>query len=217
MMRSIKKTLDTVIYNQIIDSLILGEYKMGEQILLDSLAEKYGVSRTPVVQAVKLLANDSILQVLKNGRVRVPVYTGEQIEQICSVRILVELYALDEIFRNPSSPELEDTYEQLNELADLGIKYTDAGDKLNFNKTDLSFHKLLVKGSGNEFLSDIYKRIQGRFIVANYLYIPWENRDFADAAKAHLNLMDAFRQKDLESSKKILAEHIQSVAQVAHE
>ncbi len=217
MMRSIKKTLDTVIYNQIIDSLILGEYKMGEQILLDSLAEKYGVSRTPVVQAVKLLANDSILQVLKNGRVRVPVYTGEQIEQICSVRILVELYALDEIFRNPSSPEFEDTYEQLNELADLGIKYTDAGDKLNFNKTDLSFHKLLVKGSGNEFLSDIYKRIQGRFIVANYLYIPWENRDFSDAAKAHLNLMDAFRQKDLESSKKILAEHIQSVAQVAHE
>ncbi len=216
MMRSIKKTLDTVIYNQIIDSLILGEYKMGEQILLDSLAEKYGVSRTPVVQAVKLLANDSILQVLKNGRVRVPVYTGEQIEQICSVRILVELYALDEIFRNPSSPEFEDTYEQLNELADLGIKYTDAGDKLNFNKTDLSFHKLLVKGSGNEFLSDIYKRIQGRFIVANYLYIPWENRDFSDAAKAHLNLMDAFRQKDLESSKKILAEHIQSVAQVAH-
>ncbi len=217
MMRSIKKTLDTVIYNQIIDSLILGEYKMGEQILLDSLAEKYGVSRTPVVQAVKLLANDSILQVLKNGRVRVPVYTGEQIEQICSVRILVELYALDEIFRNPSSPEFEDTYEQLNELADLGVKYTDAGDKLNFNKTDLSFHKLLVKGSGNEFLSDIYKRIQGRFIVANYLYIPWENRDFSDAAKAHLNLMDAFRQKDLESSKKILAEHIQSVAQVAHE
>ena len=217
MMRSIKKTLDTVIYNQIIDSLILGEYKMGEQILLDSLAEKYGVSRTPVVQAVKLLANDSILQVLKNWRVRVPVYTGDQSEQICSVRILVELYALDEIFRNPSSPEFEDTYEQLNELADLGIKYTDAGDKLNFNKTDLSFHKLLVKGSGNEFLSDIYKRIQGRFIVANYLYIPGENRDFSDAAKAHLNLMDAFRQKDLESSKKILANHIQSVAQVAHE
>ena len=54
----VKKNLDKIIYDQIIDSFILGEYKMDDAISLDVLCEKYEVSRTPVVQAVKLLVND---------------------------------------------------------------------------------------------------------------------------------------------------------------
>ncbi|MCI8505677.1 MAG: GntR family transcriptional regulator [Lachnospiraceae bacterium] len=211
---NLKRNLDTVIYDQIIDSLILGEYKMGEQILLDTFAEKYGVSRTPIVQAVKLLANDGILEVLKNGRVRVPVYTPTQIAQLCDVRILLELYALDEMFKYSETPEFEKICEELNTLAVSGLKSTEAGDKLGFNKSDLEFHRLLVKESSNEFLTDLYKRTQGRFVVANYLSIPWENRDFTEAAHAHLNLMEALSKRDFLTCKKLLTEHIQSVSHI---
>ena len=44
----VKKNLDKIIYDQIIDSFILGEYKMDDAISLDVLCEKYEVSRTPV-------------------------------------------------------------------------------------------------------------------------------------------------------------------------
>ncbi len=211
---NLKRNLDTVIYDQIIDSLILGEYKMGEQILLDSFAEKYGVSRTPVVQAVKLLANDGILEILKNGRVRVPVYTPAQIAQLCDVRILLELYALDEILKYSETAEFEKNCEELTSLAISGRKCTEAGDKLGFNKSDLEFHRLLVKESNNEFLTDLYKRTQGRFVVANYLSIPWENRDFTEASLAHLNLMDALSKREFSICKNILTEHIQSVSHI---
>ena len=213
---NIKKNLDSVIYDQIINSLIMGEYEMGEQILLDAFAEKYGVSRTPVVQAVKLLANDGILEILKNGRVRVPVYTSEQIAQICDIRILLETYALDEIFKHSDSPEFDALCDEMSEIADSATKYNESEEKLAFNKTDLSFHRVLIRGTNNEFLEDLYKRIQGRFVVANYLFIPWENRDFTDAAHAHQMLMDAFRKNDLPLCKEILTKHIQNVAQVAH-
>ena len=63
----VKKNLDKIIYDQIIDSFILGEYKMDDAISLDVLCEKYEVSRTPVVQAVKLLVNDGVLESSATG------------------------------------------------------------------------------------------------------------------------------------------------------
>lgn len=63
----LKSNLDTIIYNLIVDSLFLGEYQMGQTILLDEFANKYEVSRTPVIQAVKLLVNDGILESMSNG------------------------------------------------------------------------------------------------------------------------------------------------------
>ena len=70
----VKNNLDTIIYEHIVDSLLQGEYSMGQTILLDEFANKYEVSRTPVTQAVKLLANDGLLEVMSNGRVMVPIF-----------------------------------------------------------------------------------------------------------------------------------------------
>lgn len=72
---------DEILYDRIIESLIFGDYDMGE---------KFEVSRTPVVQAVKLLTNDGVLTVMSNGRVYVPEYKYETVRQICEVRLLVE-------------------------------------------------------------------------------------------------------------------------------
>lgn len=91
----VKKNLDKIIYDQIIDSFILGEYKMDDAISLDVLCEKYEVSRTPVVQAVKLLVNDGVLEKLSNGRVVVPTFDQNQIKNICDVRLMIEKHAIE--------------------------------------------------------------------------------------------------------------------------
>ena len=91
----VKSNLDAIIYEHIVDSLILGEYSMGQTILLDEFAEKYEVSRTPVTQAVKLLVSDGLLEAMSNGRVRVPVFDKEQMRKICEVRLLFEIKRFD--------------------------------------------------------------------------------------------------------------------------
>ena len=96
----VKSNLDTIIYDHIVDSLICGEYKMGQKILLDEFAEKYEVSRTPVIQAVKLLANDGLLETMSNGRIVVPSFEYEQIKEVCETRLLIEQYAIKKILDN---------------------------------------------------------------------------------------------------------------------
>lgn len=212
---SLKQNLDILVYNNIVDSLIVGEYEMGQQILLDTFAEKYGVSRTPIIQAVKLLANDGILETLPNGRVRVPTYNENQIKKIRDVRIVLEHYALEELFKERSTDTFRTTIETLDKIAAEALDAIESGQKLKFNKKDLEFHRCLVNGAENEFLSDIYKRIQGRFVVANYLFIPWENREFLFAAKDHLEIMKALKAESLETCKHLVRQHIRDVVKNA--
>lgn len=85
----VKNSLDEILYEHIVESLINGDYEMGQNLTLDELAHRFEVSRTPVVQAVKLLANDGILQIMGNGRIYVPEYDQEHVRQMCEVRQMV--------------------------------------------------------------------------------------------------------------------------------
>ena len=202
----LKNNLDTIIYDHIVDSLILGEYEMGQTILLDEFANKYEVSRTPITQAVRLLANDGLLEMMKNGRVMVPVFEKEQMRKICEVRLLMEEFAVEKIL---SMERADDAfYDRLEEIAAEGVRALHTDDKLQFNKKDLAFHKTLIAQCGNEYLTAEYKRIQGKFIVANYLILPLEERNFEEAAKSHTQLVKLMRDRDLPGSLKTMKEHI---------
>lgn len=202
----VKSNLDVIIYDHIVDSLILGEYEMGQTILLDEFANKYEVSRTPVTQAVRLLANDGLLEMLKNGRVMVPVFGEEQMAKICEVRLLMEEFAIKKILG--PKPAGDDFYDILEEIADQGVRSLRMNDKLQFNKRDLEFHRTLIAKCGNEYLTAEYKRIQGKFIVANYLILPLEERNFEKAAESHVQLVKLMRNHDLSGSRKNIKEHI---------
>ncbi|MCI9252835.1 MAG: GntR family transcriptional regulator [Lachnospiraceae bacterium] len=202
----VKSNLDVIIYDHIVDSLILGEYQMGQTILLDEFANKYEVSRTPVTQAVRLLANDGLLEMMKNGRVMVPVFEEEQMAKICEVRLLMEEFAIEKILGMEQADDA--FYDLLDDIAVKGIQALHMDDKLQFNKKDLEFHRTLIAKCGNEYLTAEYKRIQGKFIVANYLILPLEERNFEKAAKSHVQLVKLMRDHDLAGSLKKMKEHI---------
>ena len=208
----LKQKLDEIIYDQIINSILLGEYKMGDQMHLDTLAEKYGVSRTPVVQAVKLLANNGILEILKNGRVRIPIFTPEQVRKICDVRLLLETHAIDCMFSLTDSASFQEKCLRLKSLAEIGYEQNSANDILSYNKSDLLFHTTLVECSDNEFLATVYQQIQGRFVIANFLSNSWSDESISLSAAAHQKIVQAIADKDIDLCKSLLIEHVESVS-----
>lgn len=128
----VKSNLDAIIYDRIISALIMGEYQMGQVISLDDLSAKYEVSRTPVTQAVRLLTNDGILEMQKNGRVKVPEMTEEDLKKICEVRLLLEEFAVKRTFLVMDQLGKE-YFDNLEQLADKGIKAIRNQDVLGFS------------------------------------------------------------------------------------
>jgi len=205
----VKKNLDKIIYDQVIDSFILGEYKMDDTISLDLLCEKYEVSRTPVVQAIKLLVNDGVLEKLSNGRVVVPTFDQSQIKNICDVRLMIEKHAIEHLLTE--AEDISSLNDQLEICARKCKEYLEQENFLELSKADLRFHRVLVSGAKNEYLFELYKRIQGQFLIANYLVLPLKNRDFHSTVDDHYKLLGYLRARDMELANQLIADHINNI------
>ncbi len=208
----IKSNLDTILYDRILDSIIAGDFSMGETINISDLAQKYEVSRTPVVQAIKIMVNENILDSKSNGRVEIPVYELKDIEDICKVRLLIEQYAVREIFS--AEETFKKTYERLTVIQKSCKECLKEKRYLDFSKTDLRFHKALVTGVGNNVLLDLFSRIQGRFTIANYLVLPLMKRNFNDTVDDHDILLKALYERDLDGALSCMEKHITKIAKI---
>jgi hypothetical protein len=207
----VKNSLDEILYEHIVESLINGDYEMGQNLTLDELAHRFEVSRTPVVQAVKLLANDGILQIMGNGRIYVPEYDQEHVRQMCEVRQMVEGHALER-FMSGLGLSAESVLAQLNRYSEEGVRLTGSSfSPKEFAMLDRRFHRLLVEASGNRILLETYDRVQGRFLVSNYLLCPLRLRDFSGTARDHVRLVESIRSGDITRAQHCLQQHIEGV------
>ncbi|MCY1715257.1 GntR family transcriptional regulator [Caproiciproducens galactitolivorans] len=201
---TIKKNLDIIVYEKIKDSLIGGEYLPGVKISVDELAAKYGVSRTPVIQATKLLAKERILDVKCNGSISVPQYNDKQIRDICTARMLVERFAVMEICDKKD----REAVQVLRELALFGSNTYQQGDYLTFCKEDLHFHKAMVSMTGNECLCDVFNTVQGRLLAVMNLALCSQPRLVKSACIEHLELSERLGKFDKAGAVSLVERHI---------
>lgn len=206
----VKSNLDEILYHKIIESLIRGEYAVGQKISLDELCEKFEVSRTPVVQAVKMLNKDGILTIMSNGRVYVPEYEMSTLRQVCEVRRLIERHALETFMQDPQ--KIERAYEEMLCHADGCRDCLKEKAYVELAIEDLALHKTLVRWAGNEILTGLYTGVQGRFIVANYLARPLRDRDYEGTVADHYKLLEAIRSGNIEAAVKRLLSHIGGIS-----
>jgi len=206
----IKNNLDQLVYDKIIDDMIMGQYKMGDRIMVNSLADEYEISKTPVIQAVKLLCNDDVFQVQKNGWIIVPELTKKDINNVCEVRLLLEQYAIKNVLEKEPEKNKE-LWNLLEEDADKCKSYFEKNDYLKLAKTDLKFHRDLITGTENTYLREIYRKVQGKFILASYLVLPLKNRLLSKTVDDHYRILKKLKKNDLEGSLQEIEEHITSI------
>lgn len=207
----LKTNLDEILYDRIIECLVSGEYVMGQNLTLNELAEKFEVSRTPVVQAIKQLSNDGVLQIMSNGRIYVPEYAPETVRQICEVRQLIEGHALT-VFMSGGGTPLSSVLPQLERYAKQCSQFSGEEKPLEFATADRKFHRTLVESAGNGVLTETYTRVQGRFTVVNYLIRPLSVRDFKGTVDGHYEFLEAVKAGDGPRAQHLLKDHIERVA-----
>lgn len=206
----VKNNLDQILYKKIIESLIQGDYTMGQRIPLDELADRFEVSRTPVVQAVKLLSNDGVLQVMSSGRVFVPHYEYAAIRHLCDVRLLMEEYAVSYLVNH-----LEESQEALEDLSHYTQLCRDCCDQQQYVElvfADLKLHRALVRSTKNQILLDLFTRVQSRFAVVNCLVNPLDSRqDFQQTVEGHYAMYHAICSGNPEQASQAIRSHIRAI------
>lgn len=201
---SLKKNLDQLVFEQMKDRIINGDWEQGRILDVDELSAYYEVSRTPILQALKRMQNEGMLVVSRVGKFYFPNYNEQQVRNICRIRLILEAEALDEIQQNKPSMD----WRALRDLTQWCQRRTICGDVVASRRYDMEWHKHLVDASENECLIGLYLKVQGQFMIANYLQTSHSNAQQKVAADDHTCIMDHLELGDYAGAKEVLALHI---------
>src|SRR5688500_12459263 len=147
-----RSTLRSELVSKILGQIFSGELPGGGRLIEEEVAEKLGVSRTPVREALGELASIGVIQLRPNHGAMVRPFGPAQLIEIYHVRRILEVEATRLAAENTDTHALLDVREQTQELLardDRSPAWTEAALAL-----DQSFHELLSRGSGSERLAE---------------------------------------------------------------
>ncbi|MER6051118.1 GntR family transcriptional regulator [Streptomyces sp. NPDC001793] len=184
-------------------ALASGELLAGEVYSAPVLAERYGVSATPVREAMQQLAGEGAVEVVPNRGFRVCERSSRDLAELAEVRTMLELPAIVRLAR-AVPPE---RWEGLRPLAEEGVAAAARGDRAGYADADHAFHQALIALTGNRRLTqvtgDLLRRVQWSGGGAR----PRTAELLADASE-HTALLDALVASEYAVVERIAREHL---------
>lgn len=148
-------------YERIWRNLIAGEWPPGERLSDFDLAAQLRVSRTPVRQALHLLAQDELVKFDPRRGFSVRAFTAQDVHEMYDVRAALETLAVSLAAPLLDPAALRAKLERLDE-----IRATIDGDEvLPFLQHDFRFHNLIIRASGNGRLVRMLATLRGQVSV----------------------------------------------------
>ncbi|MEK4216500.1 GntR family transcriptional regulator [Bacillus wiedmannii] len=175
--------------------IIAGEIESGTILSENKLAADFSVSRSPVREALKVLASENIIRLERMGAVVIGL-TEKEIEEIYDVRLLIETF----IFERLVKMDTNDLVRELNkimEMMKIAIKYNDADE---FSYQDLLFHETIIRTIEHSYILMIWNNLKP--VMESLILLSMRNRfkekyeDFERVIKNHELYIKAIESKD---------------------
>jgi DNA-binding GntR family transcriptional regulator len=197
----------TSLREQVADALraavVSGAMKPGGIYSAPALAAQFGVSATPVREAMLDLAKQGLVEVIPNKGFQVTKVSDAELDQITEIRLWLEPPAAAAAVTN-ARPDDVDT---LTRLARTGVDVAAQGDLISYLEADLEFHSRLLALTGNRRLVDIVTtlRSQTRLYGLSALV---EHGMLAASAKEHLAMCELLAAGDAPGLRQLVRRHI---------
>jgi DNA-binding GntR family transcriptional regulator len=185
-------------------AILGGELEPGSIHSAVSLAEHLGVSPTPVREAMLELARSGLVEVLPNRGFRVTVVDEQDLDEICELRLMLEVPALKLIAERASDEELETLEQSLLKL-EAAAKL---GDVPAFLVADRDFHLRLLSLARNDRLVEIIAGLRDQTRIVGLQSLAAAGTLEATAAE-HRPILDALRARDVRAAQRLIATHLE--------
>ena len=191
-------------YDMLMDMISVGRIKPGERLPTIPLAEEIGVSRTPVIEALKRMENEGIVVFKSGNGAWVIDPTKREIGDLYLVRAHLEALALELSFPSISSPLLIG----LRKYVELEQEYFKLGEKIGRIRAGLDFHRELAKCCPNSYLVGCIMNSIATTFAYLLLFQPEGNAASGRYPDEHQRLLDSIGAGDLESAKRYMQKHV---------
>lgn len=194
----------TLIADQLRDAIMAGDFVQGDQMGEAYLAERLGVSRGPLREAMQRLVQEGLLESVPHRGLFVVTLSEDDIRDIYTARLAIETAAVLEIMKHPdmeaSTRRLDRTVQRLSHAAERGPVRALA-------EADAAFHEMLVHESGSTRL----ERMASTLLVETRMCMAALADTYVvpdDLAHEHAVIVDAIRAGDRNAGIEIMRAHM---------
>lgn len=200
------QNLTDIAYDAIKHMIIYNEIAAGEFLSENSLAQALNMSRTPVREALKILASESLVEIHNGIGIFVRNITRKEVHELFEVRTALECAAVKSLVKNVTEDdlrELEQSWLDSKQKIEMGLEVSYE----TLAEYDHKLHAMILDKSDNSILQDIMHGIRQRIQRIQALSIskyPYQ----AITIQQHLDIIQAIRDRDEEEVIRLLTAHI---------
>jgi DNA-binding GntR family transcriptional regulator len=160
-MQLVQESINEQLYQIIKQKILTTELSLGEQINQRELAHEFGVSTIPVRDALFQLLNEGLVENRSRMGFFVRSFTNKEISDIMEVRLLYELYCLENYFERIDRKLLTGCL--------IRCRMQKSPSREKFDKLDEQIHDIFIHASENERLMKSYREVKNQIIIFRHL------------------------------------------------
>lgn len=192
------------IYNYLKEKIIDCTYPPGERIRVQELGKFFGVSQTPLKDALFRLAGEGFVEVSSRRGTFVKEVTEQDIIDIIDVRIILETGAAEMVVENLTDEQIS-RLESLYEATLHREKNVDYG---RFLQQSSRFHTEIIRFTENRRLLNIYRTMNGHMHLLRFRFSQNATKRLPGTDKEHLDILNAFRERNPQQAEIAIRQHL---------
>lgn len=200
--------LRDVVFNTLRRAILKGELKPGERLMEIALAERLGVSRTPIREAMRKLELEGLVVMIPRRGAQVANITEKDLNDVLEVRIALEKMAIEKACQLITEKELE----ELEKAAKAFEKAIDEENVVKLAETDEIFHDIIYNAAGNARLNQVLNNLREQIYRYRVEYLK-DEATRNDLIQEHKMICEALRTRDEKKAIEITFQHIENQRQ----
>lgn len=206
------KSMRDQIYEAIQESIVNNSYNPGEELQIDRLAEEFGVSTTPIREALIRLESSGLVHLIPNKGARVTAFREQDIQDTWEIRKLLEPYAA----RLTAALDVNSEIQELNTAFDKLQQGPQDGNL--YIQSDIRLHELLFVHLSNELLKETLHNILQRSMRMRYFaedVSKMHDQVVREVISEHKEILRALAANDGERTAEAVRRHVENGEQRA--
>lgn len=184
-------------------AIVAGQMRPGVVYSVPTLAERFGVSATPVREAMLDLGKEGLVDSVRNKGFRVTELADDDLDEITELRALIEVPTVAQLAATIGEEDVELLRPMAQAIVDAAAK----GDLIRYLEDDRRFHVRLLSLAGNRRLVDVVRGLRSQTRLYGLDLLVEQGRLIASAAEHH-ELLDALKAHDAARAEAVMRRHI---------
>lgn len=216
--------LRDVVFNTLRKAILTGQLKPGERLMEVYLADRLGVSRTPIREAIRKLELEGLVTMIPRRGAEVAQITEKSLRDVLEVRRALDVLSVELACERITGEELAQLKEACDEFESVTAGTGNAGgaDDASANarsindrsinasviaKADVALHDIIVRATGNQRLQQLVNNLSEQMYRYRFVYIKDESQHEKLVAE-HREIYESIVSRDRERASRAARVHI---------